>query len=72
MARQHVDSIVLVSDQEISDSQRARWDSVRMLVEPGAAAALAGLRTGKYQVGAGERVGVVVCGANTDPAKFAA
>ena len=72
VARQHVDSIVLVSDQEIRDSQRALWDSVRMLVEPGAAAALAGLRTGKYQVGAGERVGVVVCGANTDPAKFAA
>jgi len=72
VARRHVDSIVLVSDQEIRDAQRALWDSVRVLVEPGAAAALAGLRSGKYEVKAGERVGVIVCGANTDPAKFAA
>jgi len=72
VAREHVDSIVLVSDQEIRDAQRALWDSVRVLTEPGAAAALAGLRSGKYQVKPGERVGVIVCGANTDPAKFAA
>jgi len=71
VARHHVDSIVLVSDQEIRDSQRALWDSVRVLVEPGAAAALAGVRSGKYPVSPGERVGVIVCGANTDPAKFA-
>ncbi|MCC7547252.1 MAG: threonine/serine dehydratase [Burkholderiales bacterium] len=72
VAQQHVDSVVLVSDQEIRDSQRALWDSVRVLVEPGAAAALAGLRSGKYQLSAGERIGVVVCGANTDPTKFVA
>jgi threonine dehydratase len=72
VAQRHVDSIVLVSDQEIRDAQRALWDSVRVLTEPGAAAALAGLRSGKYQVAAGERVGVIVCGGNTDPAKFAA
>jgi len=63
---------VLVSDQEIRDAQRALWDSVRVLTEPGAAAALAGLRSGKYQLAPSERVGVIVCGGNTDPAKFAA
>jgi threonine dehydratase len=71
IAQQHVDSVVLVSDEEIRSSQRALWDSVRLLAEPGGATALAGLRSGKYQPAAGERVGVIVCGGNTDPAKFA-
>jgi threonine dehydratase len=71
IAQQHVDSVVLVSDEEIRSSQRALWDSVRLLAEPGGAAALAGLRSGKYQPEAGERVGIIVCGGNTDPTKFA-
>lgn len=72
VAQRYVDSIVLVSDEEIRQSQRALWESVRILAEPGAAAALAGLRSGKYQIASGERVGVIVCGGNTDPAKFTA
>jgi threonine dehydratase len=71
IAQRHVEHIVLVSDEEIRQAQRALWDSLRILTEPGGAAALAGLRSGRYQPAAGERVGVVVCGANTDPARFA-
>ena len=41
---------------------------VRLIVEPGGAAALAGLRSGSYRPAPGERVGVIVCGANADPA----
>jgi threonine dehydratase len=70
IAQRHVESVVLVSDEEIRQTQRALWDNLRILTEPGGATALAGLRSGKYQPVAGERVGVVVCGANTDPARF--
>jgi threonine dehydratase len=72
VAQQHVHSVVLVSDEEIRASQRALWDSLRILAEPGGAAALAGLRSGKYQPAPGERVGIIVCGGNTDPTRFAA
>jgi threonine dehydratase len=72
IAQRHVDSVVLVSDEEIRSSQRALWDSLRVLAEPGGAAALAGLRSGKYQPVPGERVGVIVCGGNTDPSRFTA
>jgi threonine dehydratase len=70
IAQQFMHSVVLVSDEEIRQSQRALWDSLRVLAEPGGAAALAGLRSGKYQPAAGERVAVIVCGGNTDPARF--
>lgn len=70
IAQQFVHSVVLVSDEEIRQSQRALWDSLRVLAEPGGAAALAGLRSGKYQPAAGERVAIIVCGGNTDPSRF--
>jgi len=72
VAQQHVHSVVLVSDEEIRASQRALWDSLRILAEPGGAAALAGLRSGKYQPAPGEHVGIIVCGGNTDPSRFTA
>lgn len=70
VAQRFVQEIVLVSDEEIRQSQRALWENLRVLSEPGGAAALAALRSGKYQPQPGERVGVVVCGGNTDPARF--
>jgi threonine dehydratase len=72
IAQRYVHSVLLVSDEEIRQSQRALWDGLRVLAEPGGAAALAGLRSGRYQPATGERVAVIVCGGNTDPAKFAA
>ena len=72
IAQQFVHGVALVSDEEIRQTQRALWDSVRVLAEPGGAAALAGLRSGRYQPAAGERVAAIVCGGNTDPARFAA
>jgi threonine dehydratase len=59
---------VLVADDDIRAAQRALWTSCRVVAEPGGAAALAALLCGAYRPVAGERVGVVVCGANTDPA----
>jgi threonine dehydratase len=70
IAQQFVQDVVLVTDEEIRQTQRALWESLRVLAEPGGAAALAGLRSGKYQPQPGERVGIIVCGGNTDPARF--
>jgi threonine dehydratase len=61
-----VDS-VLVSDEAIARAQRLLWSELRIVTEPGGAAALAALLDGVCPVRPGERVGVVVCGANTDP-----
>lgn len=59
---------VLVSDDAIAQTRQSLWDDRRLVVEHGAAAALASLRAGAYVPAPGERVVVVLCGANTDPA----
>ena len=57
---------VLVSDEAIVAARRQLWRDYRIPAEHGAAAAFAGLSSGVYQPVEGERVAVVVCGANTD------
>ena len=47
------------------------WDTLRLVVEPGGCAAFAAILSGAYQPGAGERVGIVVSGANTTAVTFA-
>lgn len=59
---------LLVSDAAVRDAQRWLWEHLRQIVEPGGAAAFAALLSGVYRPGPGERVGVLLCGANTDPA----
>jgi len=71
IASRYVDRIVLVDDDAIRAAQRALWDRVRVLAEPGGAAALSALLTGGYLLGPDERVVVLVCGANSDPGAFA-
>jgi threonine dehydratase len=66
IAREFVSDVVLVSDQDIAEAQRALWERVRIAAEPGGAAAFAALLSGRYVPAPGERVGVVVCGGNTD------
>jgi threonine dehydratase len=63
-----VDDAVLVSDDAIRAAQRALWASVQLMAEAGGAAALAALLSRAYEPAAGERVVVVVCGSNVDPA----
>ena len=58
---------ILVNDDDIIASRAKLWASHRIVVEHGAAAAYAGLLSGAYCPTAGERVAVVLCGANTDP-----
>ena len=62
-----VDVAVTVSDEAIGRAQRAFWDDLRLVVEPGGAAAYAALVESAYVPERGERVVVVVCGSNCDP-----
>jgi threonine dehydratase len=72
LARQFVDAALLVDDDTIVEAQRARWKALRIAVEPGGAAAFAALLGGALECEAGQRIGVVLCGANTSLEKFAA
>lgn len=62
-------SAVLVEDSAILAAQRFLWDRFRLIAEPGGATALAALLSGRFVPPPNARVGVLVCGANTDPAK---
>jgi threonine dehydratase len=68
IARRFVDHAVLVPDDAIAKAQRRLWTECHVLAEPGGAVALAALLTGAYVPRADERVVVLVCGGNTDPA----
>lgn len=72
LARRHLAASVTVPDAHIVDAQRALWDRCRLVAEPGGATALAALLGGSYRPAAGERVGVIVCGANVDPSTVGA
>lgn len=62
---------LLVDDQAIVEARRQLWDDYRIVVEHGTATAYAALTGGAYVPAAGERVVVLLCGANTDPADLA-
>jgi threonine dehydratase len=66
LVQQYVERVVLVSDESIQLAQRTLWNDLRILAEPGGATAIAALLSGAYQPAPGERVGVVICGGNTD------
>jgi threonine dehydratase len=67
IAARFVPQVVLVSDDDIMRARRLLWEGSRIVVEPGAAATLAALLGGAYEPRPGERIGLVLCGGNTDP-----
>ena len=69
-AQAFIDRSILVSDDDIRQAQQALWDTVRIVAEPGGAAAFAALLSGKYAAAPGERIAVLVCGANTTAVRF--
>jgi threonine dehydratase len=71
IAQQFVSSVTLVTDDAIQQAQQALWKSLRIVAEPGGAAAFAALVSGRYKPQPGERVGVLVCGGNTAAVDFA-
>jgi threonine dehydratase len=70
IAEAFVERSILVSDDDIIAAQKALWNRVRIISEPGGAAAFAAILSGRYTPAAGERVAVLVCGANANPATF--
>jgi threonine dehydratase len=58
---------VLVEDAAIIAARAMLWDRWRIVVEHGAATALAALTSGAYRPEPGERIAIVLCGANTNP-----
>lgn len=67
LAKEYLGQSVLVSDAAIASAQLALWQERRILVEPAGATALAALTSGAYLPALGEKVAVLVCGANPDP-----
>jgi threonine dehydratase len=72
LAQKWVNRVVLVEDDDIRTAQDALWSVLRIVAEPGGAAALAALLAGRYVPSPAERVGVLVCGANTAAVNFGA
>jgi threonine dehydratase len=59
-----VDRVVLVADAAIVAAQQQLWRDLRIAGEPGGAAAFAALLSRAYVPESGEKVGVLLCGAN--------
>lgn len=70
IAKKYVSEVKLVSDEDIVQAQKVLWEKLRIASEPGGAAALAALLSGRYVPKFGERVGVLVCGGNTHAVNF--
>jgi threonine dehydratase len=71
LVQSFVREVLLVTDDAIIQAQQNLWDRIRIVAEPGGAAAFAALVCGAYRPAPGERVGVVVSGGNTVAVDFA-
>lgn len=69
IAQMMVADAILVPDEAIAAAQRFLWEQLRLIAEPGGATALAALLCGRFVPPPDARVGVVICGGNTDPGK---
>ena len=71
VTQRHVRDSLLLTDEAILAAQRWLWKELRLAIEPGAALGLAALQTGAYQPRADEKVALILCGGNVDPAGLA-
>jgi threonine dehydratase len=70
IARDYVAATVLVTDDAILEAQKMLWKTMRIVAEPGGAAALAALTSRRYVPQPGERLAVLICGGNTVAVDF--
>lgn len=68
MIAAHVADLVLVEDDAIREAQALLWRVCSVAAEPGGACALAALVSGAVTPAPGAHIGVLICGANFDPA----
>lgn len=72
VTQRHVKDALLLSDEAIRVAQLWLWKELKLAVEPAAALGLAALQCGAYQPRAAEKVCLILCGANLDPATLSA
>ena len=65
-----MDDVVLVDDESILAAQRALWQAFRIAAEPAASVGIAALLAGAYKPAPGERLTVVISGANMSPSQL--
>jgi threonine dehydratase len=66
----YVHRVVLVEDEAIMKAQKLLWQVLRLVAEPGGAAAFSALLSGAYTPEVGNRVGVIISGGNTTAVNF--
>jgi len=71
LCRRFVDDLVRVGDDALCDAMALLFSSMKLAVEPAAAASTAALLGPLRERLAGKRVGLVLCGSNIDPTTFA-
>ena len=71
ITQRHLHDALLLSDEAIRAAQLWLWKELKLAVEPAAALPLAALHSGRYEPREGERICLIVCGANVDPASLA-
>ncbi|MEO7734161.1 MAG: threonine/serine dehydratase [Kofleriaceae bacterium] len=69
IAQRFVES-VLVTDEAIAAAQRALWATLRIAAEPGGAAGLAAVLSGRFVAPPGSRIAIVISGGNTSAVSF--
>jgi threonine dehydratase len=70
VVKKGVHSVVLVDDDAIRQAQQRLWQDLRIVAEPGGAAAFSALLSGAYKPAMRERVGVSISGGNTTAVAF--
>jgi threonine dehydratase len=70
IVKAHVYGTVLVTDEAIGQAQKVLWSTLRIVAEPGGAAAFSALTSGAYKAHTRERVGVIISGGNTTAVNF--
>jgi threonine dehydratase len=70
IAKSYVHGTALVTDEAIRQAQKILWRALRVVAEPGGAAALSALTSGAYKPQTGERVSVIISGGNTTAVNF--
>jgi threonine dehydratase len=66
----YVEDVVLVGDDAIRSAQRTLWQTAHIAAEPAASVGVAALLAGAYKPVPGERVAVVISGANMPPSQL--
>lgn len=71
LSQRFVAACHLLDDDTIRAAQQRLWRELRLAVEPAAALGLAALWSGTVRPAAHERLALILCGANLDPASLA-